>query len=149
MTKLVRCMMKFSSEIRRALCVPLAMLLVAFASTDANAALTVIGTQYRADQMFPELDCFWNGGNYPNPCPTNHPGVTLDVYVKNTGASSATITDATLGGYSMATVIKRSTDQQINPSGLNSIYFNWDNPPTEIISNLGEPVWWKADPATV
>ncbi len=116
---------------------------------NASAALTVIGTMYREDQMFPELDCYWNGGNYPNACPTNHPGVTLHVYVKNTGASSATITDAILGGYSMATVIKRSTDSSINEKGLNSIYFNWDNPPAEIVSNLGEPVWWKADPRTV
>lgn len=99
--------------------------------------------------MFPELDCYWNGGNYPNPCPTNHPGVTLHVYVKNTGTSSATITDAILGGYSLATVIKRSTDSDINEKGLNSIYFNWDNPPAEIVANLGEPVWWKADPRTV
>jgi len=56
----------------------LATALIGFTGVvNANAALTVIGTQYQEDRMFTELDCYWNGGNYPGPCPTNHPGANL------------------------------------------------------------------------
>ena len=87
----------------------------------ANAALTVIGVQYQQDQMFPEFDCYWNGGGYPTFCPTNYPGVNLHVYVKNTGASSATITDATLtsADYSLAAVIEMNAAV----ANLSSIYY--------------------------
>jgi len=124
-----------------------AALLISLAC-NTNAALTVLAAQVHVDNMFPEFDCYWNGGGYPTFCPTNRPGSTVHVYVKNTGASSATITDATLAGYSMATVIKRLNNDSINPAGQNSIYFNWDNPPADILA-AGEPVWWRADPPTV
>ena len=125
----------------------LAVVLMAAVCTNANAALTVLDTKYHPDLMFREFDCYWDGGQYPTICPTNFSGATVYVYLKNTGAGSATITDATLAGHNLATVIKRSTASW-NPNDLNSIYFHWDTPPADIL-NAGEPVWWKADPATV
>src|SRR3990172_3412065 len=113
-------------------CLLWAGLVTGLPCTIANAALTVMDTKYHQDLMFPEFDCYWDGGQYPTVCPTNFSGATVYVYVKNTGASSATITDATLAGHSLATVIKRSTGSY-NPNGLNSIYFNWDNPPSDIL----------------
>jgi hypothetical protein len=123
-----------------------AVLVSGLACVSASGALTVIGTQYQPDQMFTEFDCYWNGGNYPNPCPTNHPGATFHVYVKNTGNSSATITDATLtaNNYSLETAIKMNS----SIANLSSIYFYWNDPPQAIL-DAGEPVWWKADPPTV
>src|SRR5689334_13729736 len=49
-------------------------------------ALTVMGTKYHQDLMFPEFDCYWDGGQYPTLCPTNFSGATIYVYLKNTGA---------------------------------------------------------------
>ncbi len=120
---------------------------VLFLLPHTHAAIEVIGTQYRQDQLFPEFDCYWNGGGYPTYCPTNRPGANLTVQVKNTGTSPVTITDATLAGHSLQSVIKMS-EASWNPDQQNSIYFNWEDPPANIL-NAGEPVWWRADPPTV
>jgi hypothetical protein len=127
----------------------LAALVMALAGAPAvDAAVNIIGTQYQPDQVFSQWDCFWHDGNYPTSCQTNNYGATVHVYVKNTGASSVAINDATLAGYSLKTVIKQSTDGGINPDLQNSIYFYWDNPPADII-NAGEPVWYRFDPPTI
>ncbi len=122
-------------------------LVIGLAGPAANAAVTLLGAQYRPDQRFPEYDCFWHDSNYPTSCQTNGIGATVHVYVKNTGASAVTINDATLEGYSLVTVIKMSTDGW-NPDLQNSIYFYWDNPPQDIL-NAGEPVWYRFDPPTI
>jgi len=113
----------------------------------AYAALTVIGTQYCEDRLFPEFNCYYSSGNYPTSCPNFQPGATVHVFVKNTGGASEAISDATIAGYSLKTVIKTSL-ANYNPQQQASIYFYWDNPPQQIL-DAGEPVWWKADPATV
>ncbi|MCX8090310.1 MAG: immunoglobulin domain-containing protein [Verrucomicrobiae bacterium] len=111
------------------------------------SAVQVIGTQYNQDRLFPEFNCYYSHRNYPN-CPTAfRAGATAFVYVRNPGPGSVTISDATLAGYSLQTVIKKSTASW-NPKEQNSIFFYWDNPPQDII-DAGEPVWWKADPPTV
>ena len=64
----------------------------------------------------------------------------------NTGASSVTVSDVTLAGYSLASDIVMSFN--IGPSGgvhSSSIYFKWSSPPSDIL-NAGEPVWFKVDP---
>src|SRR5262245_47110058 len=33
--------------------------------SSAHAALTVIGTQYRMDRLFPEFNCWYGSGSYP------------------------------------------------------------------------------------
>ncbi len=114
----------------------------------ANAAVTIIGAQYRPDQLFPEFNCFWNASTYPTSCPGYIPGATVHVFLKNTGVTGVTIDDALLAGYSLKTIIKQSTAGSINPDLQNSIYFYWDDPPVDIM-NAGEPVWWKADPPTI
>ncbi len=125
----------------------LAGLVIVLSCLSTHAALTVIGTQYRMDRLYREFDCYWNFWADPSGCPTNAPGATVYVYVKNTGASAVTIDDANLAGYSLKTVIKTSL-ANYNPQRQASIYFYWDNPPQDIL-DAGEPVWWKADPATV
>ncbi len=116
--------------------------------TNSNAAVTVIGAQYKPDRVFPEYDCYWNFAGYPNSCRTNQPGAHVYIYLQNTGASPVTINDAILAGYSLKTNIAMSTDTSINPGGQNSIYFYWDDPPAAIIA-AGEPVWYRADPPTI
>ncbi len=117
------------------------------ACCQANAAVTILGAQYQPDQMFPEYDCFWHDGNYPTSCQTNVQGATVHVYVKNTNTAPVTIDDATLAGYYLKTVIKKSTASW-NPDEQNSIYFYWDDPPQDIL-DAGEPVWYRFDPPTI
>jgi hypothetical protein len=123
-------------------------IVVTAAGFTSQAAVEIIGAQYRQDRLFPEFNCYYSSGNYPTSCPQFLPGATVCVLVKNAGTSPVTITDATLAGYSLQTVIKMSTSGTINPDQQNSIYFYWDNPPQQIF-DAGEPVWWKADPPTV
>jgi hypothetical protein len=86
----------------------LSIIVAVMACSTSHAALTVIGTQYRMDQLFPEFNCYYGSGNYRTSCSTFQPGATVHVYVKNTGGSAETITDAILAGYSLDTVIKMS-----------------------------------------
>ena len=68
------------------------------------------------------------------------------MYIKNTGASAVTINDATLGGYSLTTVIKTETGSGY---GFASIYYYWgQNPPADILA-AGEPVWYIANPTSI
>jgi hypothetical protein len=106
--------------------------------------VTIVGVQYQPDYYFPENDCYWNSSAYPGPCRTPVLGATVHVYVKNTGASSVTINDATLAGYSLTNVIKTSTSTH----EAASIYFYWDNPPQDII-DAGEPVYYRFDPPVI
>jgi hypothetical protein len=119
----------------------------------AYADIKVLGVQYRQDQNFPEFDCYWSSSGYPNSCTagSNYLGATVHVFLQNTGVSTISITDATLAGYSLKSVIKCSTQTTINPKLQNSIYFYWDSPETSApaLMAAGEPVWYKADPTNV
>ena len=85
----------------------------------ANAALTVLGVQYQQDNPYTNYQCIWHDSNYPTSCGGVVTGANVHVYLKNTGGGSETITDATLKGYSLATVIKMNT----SIDNLSSIYF--------------------------
>ncbi len=108
----------------------------------ANAAVEVLGVQYRQDQVFSEYDCYWHDGNYPTSCQTNNQGATIHVYLKNTGAAAVAINDATLAGHSLKTVIEMADNSQA------SIFLHWDNPAQDIL-NAGEPVWYRFDPPAI
>jgi hypothetical protein len=122
-------------------------LVIALGRDAADAAVTMLGAQYQPDQYFPEFNCYWNASAYPGSCRTPTRGATIHAYVKNTGTLPITITDASLGTYSLTTVIKKS-GASWNPDEQNSIYFYWDDPPADIIA-AGEPVWYRFDPPTI
>ena len=63
------------------------------------------------------------------------------MFLKNTGASSVTISDVTWAGYSLNTILKRDA----NLHDTASIYYKWDDPPQDMF-DAGEPVWYRADP---
>src|SRR5512137_2579661 len=119
-------------------------LVIVLACRGANAGVTVLGVQYQPDQPYPEFNCIWNDKTYPTNCPARSLGCNVHVYFKNTGASSVTVSDVTLAGYSLADSLVLNTGVH----DARSIYFNWDNPPSAIL-NAGEPVWYKGDPATI
>ncbi len=124
------------------------LLLAAFASTmmsaAAHAGLTVIGTQYQQDDPLTEYQCYWHYNNYPTSCSGTMTGCNVHVYLKNTGGSSVTVSNVTLAGYSLSTILKQNTTYHYS----NSIFYYWDDPP-QAIFDAGEPVWFKADPKTV
>src|SRR5258706_4848659 len=97
----------------------LAVLLSGLACTGANAAVTVLGVQYQQDELFPEYDCIWHDSNYPTSCSGTYLGGNVHVYLKNTGSSSVTISDMTLAGYSLATVLFLNSSQH----SARSIYY--------------------------
>lgn len=110
----------------------------------AFAAVVLIGTQYQQDKPYSEYDCIWNDRNYPTSCPPRALGCNVNVFFKNTGPGAISVSDVTLAGYSLKTVLKR--DPGVH--NANSIYFYWDNPPQAIL-DAGEPVWFKAEPASI
>jgi hypothetical protein len=119
-----------------------AALLGALLVVTASAEIKVIGVQYQPDRVMPEYDCIWHDRQYPGPCTATIPGANVKVFVKNTGTAAETISDVTLAGYSLSSVIQMNAAQ----SDASSIYYYWATPPQAII-DAGEPVWFKTDPA--
>ena len=119
-------------------------LMLGLACCGANAGIAVLGVQYQQDELFPEHNCFWHDKNYPAACTGTYLGANAHVYLKNTGDSALTISDVTLAGYSLTTILPVSTAAH----DANSIYFYWDTPPADILA-AGTPVWWKGDPAII
>jgi hypothetical protein len=122
----------------------LLLLVIYLACAAAHAAVQVIGAQYQPDQLFPEYDCLWHDRNYPTSCSANISGCHLHVFIKNTGGGSVTVSDVTVKGYSLETILKDG-----NISGARSIYYYWDNPPADVVTAVGEPVWYKANPKAI
>ena len=129
--------------------VVLAALLVCGASFEASASISVLGVQYQQDELFPEYNCIWHDKDYPTSCSGTYLGGNLHVYIKNTGASSVSLDDMTLAGYSLNTVVK--LDPSGNQHEARSVYYYFDNPQSEApaLYAAGLPVWYKLDPATI
>jgi hypothetical protein len=124
-----------------------AVLVSGLACSDASAAVTVIGVQYQQDKLFPEDYCLWHDRQYPGPCSGSLTGQVVKVFLKNTGGSSVTVSDVTLAGRSMSHDIRQTTQGNNYPA---SIYFaNLSAADLNTLTNAGEPVWHKADPATI
>jgi hypothetical protein len=125
----------------------LAALLGILAGAPANAGLTVLGVQYQQDELFPEYDCIWHDKNYPTNCSGTYLGGNVHVYLKNTGASSVTVTDMTLAGYSLETVLQLNANQH----SARSVFYYWDDPSSQApaLVAAGLPVWYKGDPAVI
>jgi hypothetical protein len=133
----------------RPVCLCAALLVAAIfvlALPEAHGAVTVLGVQYQQDELFPEYNCIWHDKDYPTSCSGTYLGGNVHVYLKNTGGSSVTISDLTLAGYSLTTILPVSTAAH----NANSIYFYWDNRsvPSDIVA-AGIPVWFKGDPTTI
>src|SRR5512136_2485901 len=147
----IRCMKQMTESYCGCARAVLVALMIGLACDAANAAVTIVGTQYQPDPYFPEFDCYWNASAYPGACRTPIRGATLHVYVKNTGTAAVTIDDVNLttpsATYSLKTIIKTST-ASYNPDGQSSIYFYWDNPPADVMA-AGEPVYYRFDPPTI
>ena len=120
----------------------LVVLVIGLACDAANAQLTVIGTQFQPNQIFPEFAAFWHEDSYPTgPYPTDIPGATVHVYVKNIGASPVTISDATLAGYSLATPSRHKAVGAATLTSAASIIAG-EAPSGRLIA-AGPPVWYR------
>lgn len=125
-----------------------ALLIAAFA-VSASAQVTVLGVQYKADQPFPEHECFWDAASYPSSCPATNPlGGSIHIMLKNNGASSVTVQDVTFNGFSLAQVLVLHF--QVVKRQPASIWLNGHTQAElDALLAAGEPVWYKTDPAVI
>ena len=126
-------------------CLLAAVLAIGMTCTIAIADVSLLGLQYQEDEPFTEYLCLWHDRDYPTSCGVDLPGANLHVFLKNDGASSVTLDDVTLAGYSLDTVLKYKA---LGDHHCNSIWYYWDNPPDAIL-DAGEPAWYKMDPASI
>ena len=131
---------------RRYARVLLALLTSGMAGAAASAEVTQLGVQYQQDNPYSEYQCLWSDRNYPTSCGGPIVGANVHVYLRNDGASAVSVSDVTLAGYSLNKILRAKSVGDHLP--LRSIYHYWDNPPQDIL-DAGEPIWYKADPATI
>jgi hypothetical protein len=74
--------------------------------SSANATVTILGVQYQQDNPYPEYQCWYRYGDYPTTCHSTVVGANAHVFLKNTGTSPVTITDVSLGAYSLNNILK-------------------------------------------
>ncbi|HSW44490.1 MAG TPA: immunoglobulin domain-containing protein [Phycisphaerae bacterium] len=119
------------------------------AATLAIAEVTVLGVQYKADQAFPEHDCFWDAANYPSSCPPTDPlGGSIHVFLRNNGSTSVTVQDVVFSGMSLAEVL--SLHFQVVKRQPASVWLAaLTSQELQMLLDAGEPVWYKIDPATI
>ena len=135
----------------------LALLLAAHAVAAASG-LEIIGSAYRADIPFPQFLHLWSEGwslkdrngepiQYAS---TNMPlGAYVHVYVRNDSPQRILIDDVEFAGISLRDAIAFA-DREVDKMLPASIRFS-KLPKTAIdrLVAVGEPVWWKAEPASV
>ncbi len=116
---------------------------------EAFAQVTLLGVQYRADQAFPEHDCFWDAAQYPSSCPLTSPmGGSAHVFLRNDGSTAVTVNDVVFAGLSLDQVL--ALHYQVEKRQPASIWLAGLSPEDlQTMLNAGEPVWYKADPITI
>jgi len=115
----------------------------------ARASVTILGIHYKADQAFPEHNCFWNYGQLPGPCSPSSPmGGSVHVYLRNTGLSPVTVHDIVFAGLNLTQVL--SLHYQVEKRQPASIWLaGLSSEQLQALVAAGEPVWYKTDPALV
>jgi len=137
----------------RPLCALVTSLIVAVVCPAATAQVTVLGVQYRSDRAFPEHECFWHHSDLPGPCGPSEPlGASIHVFLHNSGPSSVTVQDVVLAGISLELALYE--EEQVVKRHPVSIYFALAHGAItqqqfDTLVDAGEPVWYKADPATI
>jgi len=127
----------------------LVVLLSSMFYTTANAAVTLLGVQYKPDQAFPEHECFWNHSQLPGPCGPSSPlGSSIHVFLHNTGSSSVTVQDVVFVGFSLKQVL--ALHYQVEKRQPASIWLaDLTSEQLQTLLDAGEPVWYKINPATI
>ena len=122
------------------------------------SSLQTVGTSYSPDVPFPEFLHLWtenwglrgDDGEPKSFSGTSMPlGAYVHVFVRNDSTDSAKIKDVKFAGASLTDAIA-SSESQVAGRYPASVHFAKLAPDeiARLIAN-GEPVWWKADPATV
>ncbi|HOL28282.1 MAG: hypothetical protein WBL15_03110 [Phycisphaerae bacterium] len=127
---------------------------------EASARPQVLEARYRPDQPFPEFSAFWFGDAALKAGKTleeitathrNRPvGGSLHVVVRNEADSAGTlkIEDVLLDGVSLSKAIAYD-DQRLRKKFASLYFAKLDAGELAKLQAVGEPVWWKADPAVV
>lgn len=142
--------------IRRHTVITLMTFFFAFASS-ALAKVEVIGTYYRADQAYPRYRAFWHeDSNMLDEVERAEPpvannmrlGASLHVYIRNDSDRPLVIEDVKLAGISLNEAIANS-GQRLRKEFANIYFSKLPHTQLQELIDLGEPVWWKVDPATL
>ena len=133
-----------------------AIILVVVSACCTSAALEVLDAFYRPDRMLPEFFYLWSStyrlGDDP---PSYDSSGQLCVYIRNTGTSSVTISDAQLQGISLTQAIGCETKAKYQNQLCYacSLHYPSSNPITstqrQTLIDAGEPVWWRVLPSTI
>jgi hypothetical protein len=128
------------------------------ASLAMGAAGEVVHALYRADQEFVEFLPLWRAGVEETGSDGRKAvkatrevplGGYLHVYVRNTGTQPLIIGDVQLEGISLAEALRLSKDEKAGIHPANVRIAKIPKEQIDRLVQLGEPVWWKADPDTV
>lgn len=135
------------------------LFIVCFAS--AAPAAELVEAVFRADVAFPEyLPLWWDGwpweDEHGDKVRHGRPGMPLggylQVYIRNEADRPIEISDLLLQGVSVAQTVAPEEPAKARPGEtyVSSIQFS-RLPKGEIerIASAGEPIWWKADPASL
>lgn len=127
------------------------LLMVAIATSvtvsSTSAAMEVLQAFYRPDRVFPEYGVFWTYTAY-RPGSTFTPireGGAICVYIRNSGASSITISDVLINGESLEGALQGNGATARCRCGTVSVYYNRN----QTLIDAGVPVWWHALPKTI
>jgi len=128
------------------------------AAAAVGAVAEVVHTVYRADQPFQEFLPLWHEGFEE----TGADGKTvvrakrevplggyIHVYVKNAGDQPLVVKDGQLEGISLAEAVRLSEDLRAGVHPASVRIAKIPKAKIERLLQLGEPVWWKADPDQV
>lgn len=110
----------------------------------ASAGIEVLDASYRPDRLLPEFNMFWKPYKWGDITVDYVASGALAIYLKNSGASSATVNDVLINGQSVKYGIQCRTDKLYRcDMQACSIYYSGTR---TILRDAGEPIWWRADP---
>jgi hypothetical protein len=119
---------------------------------------SVVNAVYRADVPFPQFLPLWleawsqmaaAGESLESIQAKNPLGGYIHVYLRNPGSQPIDVSDVQLDGVSLAKalVFAKEKTSGFNPASIR--FARLPQPDLDRLIAAGEPVWWKADPASV
>ncbi len=133
------------------------MLGMAIQTSRAESPLEVIGSAYRADVPFPQFQNLWSeswslkdqNGEPLTVSPQPALGAYIQIYIRNTSAQTVAISDLQFAGTSLNDAIAFGDHKAGRMHPANIHFSKLSKIEIEGLKAAGDPVWWKADPASV
>jgi hypothetical protein len=143
---------------RRYLMLAMTFLMCGATSSCSGEGPEILGVSYQADVPFPQFSQFWKDSSAEEEAATadvqkaREPlGGYVHVFLRNSGSEPIEIEDVLLEGVSLKKAVAYSDQRKFKKvARAANLYFS-DLPQADRdrLISLGEPVWWKAEPATI